>query len=586
MKTMQNYQEVIAGLSGFLFTILLMIASGIAITWFFVDPNQVVSGVQIANMDVSGMTQQEITQKLQAEVPPGEAFTLTIQKDDRHWASSSAQLHWQPNTDKAVELALHIGRTGNFLEQTSKRLLLLWKPHHIPLEYQFDQQKVRSWVAEIAQEVDQPGKPPQIVSTPYNYTIERGEKGEVVNQEKMIEMLMSQQSSATIPLAIMSIHQPLTNEEVILSEQRLKQLWGKKIIVLSSDSEPQLELSATQFFPWIQLPTGYDQSSLQKELDKLHSQYSRQPQNAKLEIDDKNNVTAFQAPLEGRSLNMEQTKSNMTKTLEQLETTNEKNGQIQLVFDVVSPDVSLEETNNLGIKERIGLGTSTFFHSIANRVYNVNLTSQRINNTLVAPGEDFSFNAQVGEISSRTGYKAAYVIRNGRTELGDGGGVCQVSTTVFRAALNAGLPIPSWKAHSYRVGYYEQNSQPGFDATVYAPSPDFKFTNNTGHHILITTSIDLENYFLRIELWGTSDGRKSTISDYSFGNVRAAPAPLYQVDPSLAPGARKQIDWAAPGGTARFHYSVKDAQGNEMYQRNFTSVYKPWQAVYLVGPTQ
>jgi vancomycin resistance protein YoaR len=91
----------------------------------------------------------------------------------------------------------------------------------------------------------------------------------------------------------------------------------------------------------------------------------------------------------------------------------------------------LAQTNNFGIEELIGVGTSNFTHSAPERVYNVTLATSKFNGVLIPKGAVISFNDLVGDISSLTGYKQAYVIKNGRTVLGDGGGVCQVSTTLF-----------------------------------------------------------------------------------------------------------------------------------------------------------
>ena len=116
-------------------------------------------------------------------------------------------------------------------------------------------------------------------------------------------------------------------------------------------------------------------------------------------------------------------------------------------------------------------------------------------------------------MSTATGFKQALIIKEGETILDDGGGVCQDSTTLFRAVLDAGLPITMWRNHSFRVGYYEQNSRPGFDATVFSPLPDFRFINDTPNFILIQTKA--ANMKLEYDLYGTSDGREAVISNYA-----------------------------------------------------------------------
>jgi vancomycin resistance protein YoaR len=243
------------------------------------------------------------------------------------------------------------------------------------------------------------------------------------------------------------------------------------------------------------------------------------------------------------------------------------------------------DVNNLGIKTLIGVGTSKFNHSIPNRVHNLSLASSRLNSALVAPGETFSLGKTIGDISRATGYREAYVISEGRTVLGDGGGVCQVSTTLFRAALNAGLPIVERKAHAYRVGYYEEDMGPGYDATVFFPSADLKFVNDTPGHILIQTKVDAKNFAMRYEIYGTSDGRVASISKARISSQSAPLPTVYQDDPTLPAGVTKQVDWSAPGAKVSFDYKV--ARNGEILQdRTFTSVYRPWAAVYLRGTGQ
>lgn len=257
---------------------------------------------------------------------------------------------------------------------------------------------------------------------------------------------------------------------------------------------------------------------------------------------------------------------------------------VEIPVTIQEPQRTPEQKSaeSMGIKQLLGRGVSTYRGSIPSRKHNVALTASKINGTLVPPGTTFSFNEALGDVSRDTGFQQAYVISEGRTILGDGGGVCQDSTTLFRAVLNAGLPVIERRAHSYRVGYYEQNSPPGLDATVSAPSPDFKFQNDTPANILIQAKVDPASSTLVYELWGTSDGRTSTVSKPTITNVTAAPPNLYQDDPSLRVGQIKQVDWSAQGARVVFDYEVK--RGKEiLHQDKFVSVYRPWQAIFLRG---
>lgn len=285
-------------------------------------------------------------------------------------------------------------------------------------------------------------------------------------------------------------------------------------------------------------------------------------------------VTAFKPSQEGRKLDQEKTFELLTETLGSSQKT------ITLPVEVVSPKIQTADVNNLGIKELLGRGISNFAGSIENRIYNINLTAAKINGVLVGPGETFSFNQTVGDITAATGFKQAYVIKEGRTVLDDGGGVCQVSTTLFRAVLNAGLPVVKRTAHAYRVGYYEQGFPPGLDATVFYPSVDFQFKNDTNAHILIQAyTVGVTLY---VDLYGTPDGRQVTLTKPIITNQTPPPPELRQDDPTLPKGTVKQVDWAAWGANVSFKRTVVRA-GQTLIDETWRSNYKPWQAVYLVG---
>ena len=307
------------------------------------------------------------------------------------------------------------------------------------------------------------------------------------------------------------------------------------------------------------------------------------PVNAQFEIAD-NRVTTFKKSEDGIQLDVSKAQQFMDASLAKaIKMGNKQQFAFEIPVTTLEPDITTEEANSFGIVEEIGSGTSLFQHSIPNRIHNVNLAASRVNGILVKPGETFSFDKYLCDVSKATGYATAYVIQNGKTVLGDGGGVCQVSTTLFRALLNAGLPITERHAHAYRVGYYEEDSPAGLDATVFYPSVDLKFVNDTGNYILIQSTIDLDELRLTYTLYGKKDGRTVTLSKPVLTGYVPAPEPLYQDDPTLPKGTTKQIDFAAAGSTAVFQRIVKDKNGKVMIDEKYTSRYAPWKAVFLVG---
>lgn len=300
---------------------------------------------------------------------------------------------------------------------------------------------------------------------------------------------------------------------------------------------------------------------------------------------EKGRVTLFRVSKPGQELNQVQTKQMINSLITAVTRQESQDFQplkILLPVDTILPKVTTENSNNLGIKELLGSGSSKFVGSIPGRVHNIDLAASRLNGQLISPGETFSFNNALGDVSATTGFQQAYIIKEGRTVLGDGGGVCQVSTTLFRAALNAGLPIEERHAHAYRVSYYEQDSPAGLDATVFAPSYDLKFKNDTGNYILIQAKTDKINYSLTFELYGTTDGRKAEITKPIIYSQTPPPPDLYQDDPTLPKGTVKQVDWRAWGAKVNFDYKVT-REDVTLFQKSFFSNFQPWQAVFLRG---
>lgn len=338
-------------------------------------------------------------------------------------------------------------------------------------------------------------------------------------------------------------------------------------------------LLALQIYSF-EVETIYNTKPIYDFLTIAEQTYNIPPTNAKFEFEN-GKVLAFEIDRPGLRIKREEF---IDLISEKLQTLNENSTSFVLTLEdePVEPDITLSKANDLGIEELIGEGVSDYSGSSADRIYNIKLGTSKFHGALIPPNEEFSFNTIIGDISSNTGYRSSYIIKNGQTVLGDGGGVCQVSTTAFRAALNTGLQIIERHAHAYRVSYYENDSKPGLDATIYTPTVDFRFLNDTPGYILVQTEIDEQNNLLSFRFYGKSDGRRSEVSDIQVWDVVPAPPPKYVDDPNLQPGTVRQIDYAAPGAKSIFNYTVY--RNNEvLHEQEFYSDFRPWQAVFLRG---
>ncbi|WP_114314128.1 VanW family protein [Thermus caldifontis] len=241
------------------------------------------------------------------------------------------------------------------------------------------------------------------------------------------------------------------------------------------------------------------------------------------------------------------------------------------------PSPNLRELYALGVREHLATGETDFRGSSRERTHNLLLASSKLDGLLIPPGT-FSFNQALGPVTKEEGYKEAFVIVGDRTEQGVGGGVCQVSTTLFRAFFLAGLPILERHAHSYQVAYYKPT---GLDAAVIQPYKDLKVVNDTPGYILVQRS--LQGTTLRFHLFGTKD--REVRWEGPFISDQKPPLPPKEIpDPSLPPGVRKQVDFAAEGAKVEVRRTVRYRDGR-VREDKVVSVYRPWGAVYLVGPT-
>lgn len=233
----------------------------------------------------------------------------------------------------------------------------------------------------------------------------------------------------------------------------------------------------------------------------LSRKANKDPMDAKFEITD-GKVSVFSLSSPGIKLDEEKS----VKILEDFLLAQNFSASLELPVEKIQPEISSDSQNNLGITSLIGSGKSNFVGSPKNRIFNINVATNRFNGILIKPGEDFSFVKVLGEVDGEHGYLPELVIKQDKTEPEFGGGICQVSTTAFRAAINSGLEITARRNHAYPVSYY--NPQ-GMDATVYVPRPDLRFLNDTPGYILIETKI--EGTELTFNFYGTDDGRKTNV---------------------------------------------------------------------------
>ncbi len=556
----------------------------------------------ISNVDVSLLNKEQALTKIEETFQVQPDFEIKITSNGQDFSTKSGSINFNYKTAESVNEAFVASHEPLNIMKPIALTKFLFEKHQYPLQRSFDVEALNQFIDQISEKVDLVGHAPYAelgsINSLKSLTIDEGKIGFEIDQAELLNQLSQKLNEKNDQEVTSLIAEPKQTHKV-LSEIELEEaekLAAKYINTSLNFSSPnykdiKLEINPIQLTSLLAFPTGINQENLNEIVNSLASKVDRPSRDAIFNYEKLSNgkykVNDFQPHLDGLGLNKEDLINKITNTINEIATASDENISEnytnEVVLQTVQPTLTLEKLNDLGIKELIGFGDSYYEHSIPNRIWNVALTAEKIDLTLIAPGEEFSFNKNLGEVSKRTGYRSAYVISGGKTVLGDGGGVCQVSTTVFRAALNAGLNITKRKAHSYRVSYYELNQKPGIDATVYSGDVDLRFINDTPGYILIKTESDSENLYMDVEFYGTSDGRTAEILNHKTWDLRSAPPAAYYPSTEIPAGTTKQIDWSVSGIKASFDYVVKDKNGEIIREENFYSNYVPWSAKYLKG---
>lgn len=549
-----------------------------AFAYYHVYSTRIFAGVHIAGTPVDGLTQAEALTAL-GKGPDAQEIVVTGPTDTYKISTAEINLHY--DLTQTVADAFAVGHTGSLVQQATAQFAALTQGAAIPYHYTLDGALLAEYVSVLAGQIDTPPIDPVISVVSETAQVTNGQVGKVVDIAELTKTINTKLAQGQFELAV----EPKVVDPTLTTEQ-LTQLEKRANALLTKTLELTFERTAVTYtgedlLAFLASKGGINKDHAARVASDLATNIDRPPQNPVFEFT-KGKVAEFLPAQSGVAVEQDKLAHLLADAIDKLEKSQEELVSIAIPVTETPSEYATADINDLGINELLGVGTSTYRGSIYARSYNISLGSSKFNGVLVAPGETLSFNATVGDVSEFTGYKQSYIIQDGATVLGDGGGLCQVSTTLFRAAMDAGLPIVERRAHSYRVTYYEQDSSPGIDATVFSPTTDLKIKNDTPAHLLIQTFADPAKATLRFEIYGTADGRVSTVSKPVITQVTPPPEDLYIDDPTKPVGTVTQIDWQAWGAKVNFTYTV-ERDGETLYSKTFYSNYRPWQAKFLRG---
>jgi len=493
--------------------------------------------------------------------------------------------------EATADKVISYGRNNSAWKDLWNQLRTIFAKTVFVAEYQINSESLSQKIEEMASELDQPEQDFELEYNGEKFELSAERRaGNRIDQEELAKRV--EENIANIINRIIVFESKHYSPQ-ITEENANKTLKGANRILASGDLV--LTYKGTQHLLGVDdlaalilsKPMGdelmilVDKERAKKQIEVLAGSINQEPKNAELKMSG-GKVSVFQNSLEGRAVDVEKSVLNlenaiMARISEGVNATDTKTAQI--VVSENSPEITSEEIESYGLKEMVASGTTSFYGSSSNRKHNIANGASAISGTLLEPSEEFSTLETLGAIDASTGYLEELVILENRTVPEFGGGLCQVSTTLFRSALNAGMEIIERKNHKYRVSYYEPPV--GMDATIYDPAPDFRFKNNYNSYILIQSKI--VGTKLTFEFYGTKDARVISIgTPEEFDIVQPGPPVLIETE-GMQPGEKERVERAHPGLSAKFHYKV-ERDGEILQEKDFNSKYVAWPEKWLVGP--
>ncbi|MHB8112331.1 MAG: VanW family protein [Bellilinea sp.] len=567
--------------------------------WF---GGRIYPGVTVAGVSVGGLSPAGAAGEIQAKITFPEEGRILLQDGENAWlvAPQEVGLFLDPGASAAG--AFEYGRSGSLINRLSSQFEGWYAGADLAPALVFDQRLARQYLVGLASQIDRPVVEANLGVQGTEVIVRSGEIGRTLDVDASLIALSTQVQTlqdGIVPLVIKEtppvILDPSAQAEVartILSQPLTltmpegQSADGAPWVIEPAALAGMLAIERVRDGAAETYTVGISSEMLIQYLSSLSPNLQTFAQNARFIFNDETRqLDLIQNAVIGRQLNVQ---ASLTAIQEGL-----TGGQhsIALVFDTTNPQAMDTTTAaDLGITEAVSVQSSYFYGSSPERVQNITAAAKSFHGLLIAPGETFSMASQLTDISLDNGYAEALIIVGDQTVLGVGGGVCQVSTTLFRTAFFGGFPIAERNPHAYRVSYYEKvignkidQSLAGLDATVYVPLVDFKFINDTPYWLLMETYVNPAASSITWKFYSTSDGRSVEWDTTGPINVVDPPEPLYKENPDLPEGKIKQVDYEARGAEIHVTRTVY-RDGQVYFSDQVNTHYQPWRAIYEYGP--
>lgn len=556
----------------------------------------------VYGVNLSGMTRQEARAALAEKYTYGDDATFVFHYEDETWEYSAEQLGVSFDIDATINDAYTVGRDKGFVGNMWTQFRTWSGGTTITPVIVYNRTVSEQVLGRVASDhINRPTLDATVTIQDGQAVTTQSQVGRTVDVSETLSLLETEilvHSTRSEFNFVVNEHAPEIWDTSQVAEQINIALDERGVTffvapetgiaagpwtAISSDIENMLRIDRVENGDGTAYYTvSLDDEQVEQFLIRVAPDLRRDPKNARFTFDDTTRQLNVIEPSQiGRELDVFTTLPQFHAAVFSTE-----NRMVELVFVDVTPDIPDTATAaELGITELVQSATTYYQGSTPARLTNIEVAAANFHGVVIAPNSEFSFNQWLGDVSQDTGYEEALIIVGNQTIAGVGGGVCQVSSTVFQAAFYGGFPILERYPHAYRVGYYEVGEGPGMDATVYEPIVDFRFLNDTPYHLLIESYVVPGSSSITFRFYSTDTGRTVTKDGPYVRNVRASPPPVYIATPGVPLGAAYQVDYAVSGADVYIYRTVRDAEGNILInQEEFFSGYVPWPAQFQVAP--
>ena len=544
--------------------------------------DKILPGVVAANIPIGGMKLEDAAQKLERELAGVSAPQLKVRASDRSVVWNARELGWKPDAQATAMLAQEIGRRGNVFKNIQDRLNALAGKIEMPLRAKIEERTVRAKLSKLAEPFLIPAVNANISLENGRFVVMSDKAGQGLNLEPTIRAYLRDPNLKELNLKVVPLPAEHSGKEFLaLAEKANGLLRPLKLTYMPPDSATGNKTTLTRVLTALEVAKLFRikngsleaaPENIQDRLERIANAFDQPARGARYVRYQGQLVVKPEA--RGWKLDLKTAGSLLSEEILRPDAN-------EVILPVIGDEprvasATLPKPTGLTL---ISEATTTYFGSSRERMINVATATGKLDGYVVPAGQEFNFNEAVGPIELENGFAEALVISAGRTVKGVGGGVCQASTTAFRALYKAGLPVLERNQHAYRVHWYDPLV--GLDAAVYQPSLNLRMQNDTSGPLLIRTETLPGRTTVRV--YGQPTNRKVVISNASILSRTPHPPPAYEFDPTLLPGVRKQVDWAEDGFRVRVTRTVTDANGSKTDVT--ASDYRAWRAVYAIGPS-